>query len=87
MGTTLCWAPHAPKEHGVLPGAFKRAVSQRYYDHDGSLGGGTVTIASPEDVAFLEGLVAVGDKDVSSAAQLLIDAIKKHGAVDIWLEA
>lgn len=82
MSSSMYWRP-APKEEppaNDLPYALKRAVAQRFWHHDGSLYGDDYELGK-EDVSYLEGLADAG---IDGAAEL-IEAIRQHGRVLVWI--
>ena len=77
MSTSLYWRPSPPPtDRSELPFQLKKAISQRYWGHDGSLWGDEQEIGK-DDLPYLEGL-ADGMVD---GAEELIEAIRKHGSV------
>lgn len=82
MSTALYWRP-APKDEpppDSLSDHLKRILARRFWDHDGSLYADTVTMTR-DDLAYVEGL-----KDAMVAdANVLYEAIKEHGDVEIWI--
>ena len=93
MSSTLCMrkTPKPTKDewHFELP--IKGIFARRFYDHDGTLGGGLVTIG-PDDLSWLEGVIGglatAGTLDKKELADLR--AIREHihegGTVDMWFE-
>lgn len=81
MSLSMHWRPVQPgNEWPSLPYALKRAVAQRLWHHDGSLSGAEVEVGA-EFVPYLNGLEDAG---VDGATEL-IEAIRKHGKVGIWI--
>lgn len=81
MSTSLYYKPHIDPELGeALSFELKKAIAPRYYDHDGSLGGGWYVLDEGE-IPFLEGLLAAGIED----AKVLIDAIRQYETIEIAL--
>lgn len=74
---------------------FKQPVkgffARRYYDHDGSLCGGKITIGQ-DDLVFLNGIVdlvsvaASIDKRERCYLEEVIEIIKAGDTIDIWIE-
>jgi hypothetical protein len=78
----MYWRP-APKEEPPvqdLPYELKRAVAQRFWGHDGTLHGDDYAL-SKEDIPYLEGLADAG---IDGATEL-IEAIRQHGRVLVWI--
>ena len=80
MSTNLYYRPVVEQDGEDLSYELKKAISQKYWDHDGSCGGTWVPL-DYEDISFLEGVLAGGIKD----AKILIKAIDKYGVVEIAL--
>lgn len=81
MSSTLHWRPVVPVNSGALPFAVKKAISPKYWGHDGSLAG-EPRILMCDDILYLEGLRDAGIAEV----QQLIDIIMAHGVVELfWL--
>lgn len=67
----------------------KGIIARRFYDHDGSLGGGIITINDSE-LPWFEGLLAGGitgasAKDVSDLERMC-NVLRDGGTVDMWFE-
>jgi hypothetical protein len=90
MSSTLVMSPVPKKRDTVsfkLP--VKAILARRYYGHDGSLGGGLVTVG-PEDLDWFEGVLAGADR--WSAAEVkdfekMVEALRDGGSVDMWFES
>lgn len=81
MSTNLYVRPYQPEPLGEdLAYELKKSISQKYWDHDGSLSGDWIVLGA-EDVPYLEGLRDAKIKD----ADTLIEKILKFGAVEIAL--
>lgn len=82
MSSSLYWRP-APKDEppaNHLPSGLKYAIARRLWDHDGSLWGDEIEVGK-EMIPYLEGLQ---DGNVEGASEL-IEAIREHGSVLIWI--
>ena len=81
MSTDLFWQPFCPPKGKSLPLALKYALSPTIFGHDGSLS------SSPElmDKTRLDYVQGLCDARVSGAAELM-DAIRKYGTVEVWVE-
>ncbi len=87
MSTNLFWAPVTASADRSLPKALKYIIARRLWDHDGSLSGEPVVINASE-VPYLEGIRdATSDTDVNRAARQLIEAIIKHGTIELSIRA
>jgi hypothetical protein len=64
----------------------KALIARKFYDHDGSCGGGEITIG-PEHLEWFEGVLAAGNfeprdrKDLESVVQILRDG----DTIDMWV--
>lgn len=67
-----------------LPFGLKKAISQRLWGHDGSLYGDEREIG-PSMVPYLEGLADGGNAEVAEGATVLLDALRVHRAVVLWI--
>lgn len=81
MSTNLFWKPIVIVKDNILPKALKYALSKKYFDHDGSLVSGPVEL----DSSHQEYISGLRDAGISGASEL-IDAINKHGRVEIYTE-
>ena len=81
MSTNLYYRPLPAEPDKIeLPFELKKAIAQRFWDHDGSLYGDEVRFDS-QDIPYLNGLKHAG---IRGAAQL-INAIETHRAVKVWI--
>lgn len=90
MSSTLVMSP-VPKERDTV--SFKLPVkailARRYYDHDGSLGGGMVTVG-PEDLGWFEGVLAGADRWSSAEVKdfgKMVEVLRAGGSVEMWFES
>lgn len=83
VSTTMYWrpAPKTPPPGTDLPDTLKRIIADRFWDHDGTLYAEAAQLGTQSDLAYLEGL---RDAGVAGADELL-EAIRKHGAIEIWI--
>lgn len=85
MSASMHWRPVYPKPEGeYVEDEVRRALARRLWNHDGSL------VSDPsqldkDDLPYLEGLRDGLSGDGATSAQDLIDAIRKHGSVEIWI--
>lgn len=82
MSTSLYWKPlpEEPKERSLY--SLKWALAKKLGEYDGSVSE-DLGIVDSSFIPFLEGIAAAGDKDTATDAESLIDAIKKHGKVQL----
>ena len=79
----LYWRPLIPNRGHTLGTALKRILERRRLNGVG----GCITLTY-DDVAYLRGIQDASDEncgDVKADAQILIDAIDRHGTVEIWI--
>lgn len=87
MSTSLYWRP-APREvppSNTLGGMLKSRIARRLWDHDGSLTEPEPLEVGKELMPYLEGLRDGGSGELSEDAAELTEAIREHGAVEIWI--
>ena len=90
MSSTLCMRV-TPKPLDKKTWHFKMPVkaifARRFYDHDGTLGGGCLTI-TVNDLSWLEGVMDAGNFDSSEMRDLksIADALREGETVDMWFE-
>ena len=90
MSSTLCMRrtpkpPEAEQWHFKYP--VKGWFARRFYDHDGSLGGGMHTIG-PEQLDWIDGLLLGGRCDEQERQNLaaVAEVLREGGTVDMWFE-
>jgi hypothetical protein len=81
MSFNLYWRPVKPTTAKSLPRDLKKPLAKRFFDSDGSLKGGPVTLTD-KDSDYLEGLADAG----VDGAEELIEAIRRHGAVEVYID-
>lgn len=65
---------------------IKGAIARRFYDHDGSLGGGLLTITR-EEIGFFEGLAAAcTDASDRRSLEKIVSILSDYGTIDMWFE-
>jgi hypothetical protein len=64
---------------------LKGIIAARYYDHDGSLSGDTITLTA-EDLPFLEGVLAAYRGDDCKDLVRVVDHLKVHGMIDVRID-
>lgn len=86
MSTTLYWRPApAPDPRNSMSAAFKLAIAQRFWEHDGSLGGEPVIVGYSE-LDYFRGLRDGGDKQIANEARDMIANITEYGSVELRIE-
>lgn len=89
MSSTLFIRPTPRPEknewHFKLP--IKAIIARRYYDHDGSCGGGMVTVPLT-DLDWWEGVLAAGnfDKDDRRDLEKVVATLRGGRTIDMWFE-
>lgn len=89
MSSTLCMRitpkPSNDEWHFKLP--VKAIFARKFYDHDGSLGGGMLTL-TVEHLEWLEGVLAAGqfDKKHHDDLEAIAAVLRGGGTVDMWFE-
>jgi hypothetical protein len=66
----------------------KAILARRFYDHDGSLGGGMVTVG-PEELGWFEGVLAGADRWSRAEVEdfkKMVGVLRDGGSVDMWFE-
>lgn len=91
MSSTLCIrkTPKPPRSnewHFKQP--IKGVLARKFYDHDGSLGGGMLTVG-PEHLEWFEGVLAAGNFESSEKRELesVADVLRDGGTIDMWFES
>lgn len=86
MSTSLYWSivPEPPEERSLYN--LKRVMAKKFGSYDGSVGEDLGTVGK-ELIPFLEGIAASGDEEMGKDAQALIDAIEKHGKVNLSIHS
>lgn len=81
MSASMHWRPVVRQpEGGYVDDAVRYKLARRLWDQDGSLSTEPHEL-DKDDLPYLEGLRDGG----TQGAQDLIDAIKKHGSIEIWV--
>jgi len=89
MSSTLCIRRTPKREASTfdfkLP--IKGMVARRFFGHDGSLGGSTVT-AGPDDLDWFEGILAAGQFDARDRRDLekVVQILRDGDTIDMWFE-
>lgn len=89
MSSTLCMrrTPKPPKDDWHFKVPIKSIIARKFYDHDGSLGGGTITVG-PEHLEWFEGVLAAGRFDAADGRDLeaVVNVLREGGTIDMWFE-
>lgn len=90
MSSTLCFRKtpkRTDKEDLHCKQPLKGIFARRYYDHDGSLGGGVQTLTI-SDLRWLQGVQAAfkGDEHDSKLLNRVIELLESDETVDMWFE-
>ena len=89
MSSTLCIrkTPKPTKEQWHFKYPIKGLIARKFYDHDGSLGGGTITVG-PEHLEWFEGVLAAGSFDKSEAREFeeIVGVLRDGGTIDMWFD-
>jgi len=91
VSSTLCFkkTPTDIKEIGHCKLPLKAIFARRYYDHDGSCGGGEITLTG-NDLEWLrgvrDGMNDGQDKDDVRLMAKIIQLIEGGDTVDMWFE-
>jgi hypothetical protein len=82
MSASMLWRPVNPKPDGeYVEDAFRQAIAKRLWGGDASSSTQPHELDA-SDLPYLNGLRDGGVK----GAQVIIDAIQKHGSIEIWIE-
>lgn len=85
MSTDLYWRPVDYGRH-ALSKQLKYAIAERFWDHDGTLTGSYFRL-SANHIEYLNGIAdATSNDEVRKSVKELLDAIKRYGEVEIWIE-
>ena len=90
MSSTLCIrkTPILSPDAIRFKQPIKGIIARKYYDHDGSLGGGLITV-SPKDLLWWEGVLAAGPRVEPSELRELewvIKTLQDGNTLDMWFE-
>jgi len=89
--TSSLYITKTPKPAEVESFAFKHPlkgiIARRYYDHDGSLSGETITLTG-DDLAWFTGLIDgfMGDGSDLNDLMKIKQLIENGETIDIWIE-
>jgi hypothetical protein len=81
MSSDLYWLPPPKDQKKNYIGYLKYEIG-RYFDKDYN-GDNMDRMVGEEIIPFLRGIIAVGSKEQMEDAQKLINAIEKHGEVQL----
>ena len=89
MTSTLCvrQTPTLDDHEFSFSQPVKGLIARKFYDHDGSLGGGLMTVGL-EHLPWFEELLANGDfkEDDKTKLRLIIGAMRLGRTIDMWFE-
>ena len=90
MSSTLCIrkTPKPPEcEEWHFKHPLKAFIGRRFYDHDGSLGGGMITIG-PEHLSWFEGILIAGKFEPDDRRNLehIVSILAEGDSIDVWFE-
>lgn len=66
---------------------LKGLIARKFYDHDGSLGGGMITIG-PDNLEWFEGVLAAGQFENTDRRDLeqMVEHLRVGGSLDMWFD-
>lgn len=78
--------PDKDEWHFKLP--VKIYIGRRFYDHDGSCGGGLITVNASE-LPWFEGVLAAANLDADDRRDFtkVVEILREGGTIDMWFEA
>lgn len=90
MTSTLCIrkTPTPTKDVLYFKLPVKQWIARQFYDHDGSLGGGTITVGQ-EHLGWFEGCLAAGRFDDAGERrdfEKVVEILRAGGTIDMWFE-
>jgi hypothetical protein len=80
VSSSLFWKPVIPQRENTLPDNLKYILGKKYWNHDGTLTSPPLVL-DEDNLEYLSGLVDAGVE----GAEELVEAIRKHGRVEIWI--
>lgn len=90
MTSTLCIrkTPVRKDDAWTFKNPIKSFIGRRFYDHDCSLGGGTVTVG-PENLGWFEGILlasmSLPNPELDDFIEI-VDILRDGGTIDMWFE-
>ena len=90
MTSTLCIrkTPVVAKlDNWCFKHPIKRFIGQRYYGHDGSLGGSLITI-EPDQLDWFEGILMAANLDERENKEFkaVVEVLRSGKTIDMWFE-
>jgi len=89
MSSTLCIrkTPVPEKEPWAFKLPLKAIIARKFYDHDGSCGGGMITVGG-DSLDWFEGVAVAGkfNEYDSNCLREIIQILREGGTVDMWFE-
>ena len=90
MSSTLCIqkTPIPCKEEWRFKLPVKGYIARKFYDHDGSCGGGKITIG-PEHLEWFEGVLAAGNFDPQDRKdfEAVVSVLRDGKTIDMWFSS
>jgi len=79
--------PVLPKEYWSFKLPLKAIIARKFYDHDGSCGGGMITVGG-DSLDWFEGVLAAGRFEENDVIYLgeIIQILREGGTIDMWFE-
>jgi len=81
--------PKPTKNEIAFKQPIKGIIAGRYYDHDGSLGGGKITVG-PEDLPWFEGVLAARPRSADAKDwrdfERVVEMLRDGESIDMWFE-
>lgn len=85
MSASMHWRPVYPKPEGeYVDDRVRRALAQHLWDQDGSMSEGPSEL-DKDNLQYLQGLRDGLSGEAATSAQELIDAIRRHGTIEVWI--
>ena len=83
----ICKTPVPPRDNWCFKHPIKGFIGRRFYDHDGSLGGGEITIG-PEHLEWFEGILTAANLNEREHKEFeaVVAVLRSGMSIDIWFE-
>ncbi len=88
MSTSLQIRPFIEQNTVRLCYAMKKAVGERFWGNDGSLGGPRLILTREDScaIAFFNGLVAADYDEISDDARQILEMLGKYDKIELFVE-